>query len=108
MSANEHQPDAEDQLRGVVRYGRDDPDPGVDAVGVELPPGALEFFLGVSDTRLGGGPYGSHRASIHLLEEVIVVHVPDDGRGGIVATVEPNADATSIGALVERVQEVGA
>lgn len=110
MSAHERQTDAGNYLRGVVRYGQDGLDPGMDAIGpagVELPPGAVEFFLGVSDARLDGGPYGSHRASIHQFEDVTVVHLPDADGGGIVATVEPTADAIPIEALLERVREVG-
>lgn len=110
MSAHERQPEAGNYLRGVVRYGQGGPEPGVDAIGpagVELPPGAVEFFVAVSDERLDGGPYGSRRASIHRFEEVMVVHLPDAHGGGVVATVEPTADAIPMKVLLERVQEVG-
>lgn len=110
MSAHERHTEAGNYLRGVVRYGQAGPDPGTDAIGpagVEVPPGAVEFFLDVSDARLDGGPYGSHRASIHQFEEVTVVHLPEADGGGIVATVEPAGHAVPIDALLERVQEGG-
>lgn len=96
-------------LRILVRYGPDGPDlrrgPAADP-DTAVDSSAVEFFHAVTDVRFDEEPYGTHAASVHLLDDVVVVHVPRGPDRGLVATFEPGASTDRVSALVDRVEEV--
>lgn len=97
------------RLRGVVRYGPEGPEFVVEPPserGVEVSPAAVEIFRAAAEGRFPDDPYGPLRASIHLFEEVAVIHHPDGPERGVVATADAGAVDEPIDGLLERVAEV--
>lgn len=96
--SHEDETDTQLEPRATVEYGPD----GVtvhgmsDRVDEDDAPVALEVFQQVTGQRLPDEPFGTHRASVHRFEHVVVVHYPfpadDSETGGIVATFDA-ADA---------------
>ena len=101
MTNGSTQNESKPSLRGLVRYGPDGPAhlrrPSGD---VEADQRAIELFRTVTGTDFTDGPYGSHRSSIHVFDDVVLIHVPDDGDGGLVATVE-NGQRWTVAELVD-------
>ncbi|WP_290819190.1 hypothetical protein [Halovivax sp.] len=109
MSDHEAADSPADAPRGLVRYGPEGPelvrDPTVDR-SVEVAPGAVDVFRTVTGERFSDDAYGSHRASVHLFEDVTVVHVPEGPDRGVVATFDAAAADRPIGRLLATVAEV--
>ncbi|MFP9192885.1 hypothetical protein ACLI4Q_14685 [Natrialbaceae archaeon A-CW1-1] len=106
-------PTAKPTPRATVEYGPD----GVtvhgmsDRVDEDDAPVALEVFKQVTGQRLPDKPFGTHRATVHQFEHVLVVHYPnqedaataeaDAPKRGTVATFDAEAAEQPLTALVE-------
>ena len=93
-------------VRAVVHYGPEGTDSrhmeqSLEGTGTRP---TLELFRAVTSERFEDDPFGTHRASVHVFDEVLVVHVPDGDDQGIVGTLESEARGRSLTDLCEQIR----
>lgn len=98
-----------EHVRAIVEYGDD----GIDVVrmddaardGID-PEAKLPLLKRVAGETLPSEPFGPRQLSVHVLSDLIVLHLPFDGTDGVIATLERTTPDRILGELATSLRTV--